>query len=78
MPALILNGVIFRDSDGDGKLDLHDASPYDHDDSTSSHEGSVPDGEVAGSNAPWFLLLLLFGVLFRTSRKRGIKESTQG
>jgi len=78
LPALILNGVIFRDSDGDGKLDLHDASPYDHDDSTSSHEGSVPDGEVAGSNAPWFLLLLLFGVLFRTSRKRGIKESTQG
>ena len=31
LPGLKLNGKVFRDSDGDGLLDVDDASPFDHD-----------------------------------------------
>jgi hypothetical protein len=31
LPGLKLNGRVFRDSDGDGLLDVDDSSPFDHD-----------------------------------------------
>ena len=48
LPALIINGRVFRDSDGDGVMDEEDALPYNFAASVDTDSDGYPDKLTAG------------------------------